>query len=132
MYCDTHGGLDTRACTTSICKGEYMSDHPLFCPSPRLQAPPPSVHTGISVHEAQEALSRQQKQGTQVEGAPPAYSEVIGHYYHPASLTPDLSQSHGLRTVPSAASAPVDADTRRTPAPAPSPAGSAHSRKCGQ
>ncbi|KAJ3602648.1 hypothetical protein NHX12_030397 [Muraenolepis orangiensis] len=71
------------------------------CLHTRLQAPPPSVHTGISVHEAQEALTRHQKQGTKVEGAPPAYSEVIGHYYHPASLTPDLSQNHAHRTVPS-------------------------------
>ncbi|XP_056461903.1 protein TMEPAI [Gadus chalcogrammus] len=71
------------------------------CLHTRLQAPPPSVHTGISVHEAQEALTRHQKQGTQVEGAPPAYSEVIGHYYHPSSLTPDLSQNHAHRTVPS-------------------------------
>lgn len=65
--------------------------------SPSLQAPPPSVHSGISVLEAQEALSRQQKQGSRVEGAPPAYCEVIGHYYHPTSLNP----SHTHRTVSS-------------------------------
>lgn len=50
-------------------------------------APPPSVHSGVSVVEAQEA-SRQLKQGSRVEGAPPAYSEVIGHFYHAASLPP--------------------------------------------
>lgn len=67
-----------------------------------LQAPPPSVHPGISVLEAQEALSRQQKQGSRVEGAPPTYSEVIGHYYHPTSLTP----SHSHRTVSSSQAPP--------------------------
>uniref|UniRef100_A0A3B4TRQ7 Prostate transmembrane protein, androgen induced 1 n=1 Tax=Seriola dumerili TaxID=41447 RepID=A0A3B4TRQ7_SERDU len=36
------------------------------------------------------------QQGTGVEGAPPAYSEVIGHYYHPTSL----SSGHTHRTVP--------------------------------
>ncbi|KAG8007206.1 Protein TMEPAI, partial [Nibea albiflora] len=78
-------------------------------PFPRLnkllsagQAPPPSVHPGISVLEAQEALSRQQKQGSRVEGAPPTYSEVIGHYYHPTSLTP----SHSHRTVSSSQAPP--------------------------
>lgn len=63
-------------------------------------APPPSVHSGISVLEAQEA-SRQQKQGSRVEGAPPAYSEVIGHYYHATSLPP----SHN-RTVSSSQTPP--------------------------
>ncbi|XP_068451874.1 protein TMEPAI isoform X2 [Clinocottus analis] len=59
------------------------------CLQASLQAPPPSVHSGVSVLEAQEALTRQQKQGgSRVEGAPPTYSEVIGHYYHPASLSP--------------------------------------------
>ncbi|KAE8298834.1 Protein TMEPAI Prostate transmembrane protein androgen induced 1 [Larimichthys crocea] len=66
------------------------------------QAPPPSVHPGISVLEAQEALSRQQKQGSRVEGAPPTYSEVIGHYYHPTSLTPN----HSHRTVSSSQAPP--------------------------
>ncbi|CAI5687223.1 protein TMEPAI isoform X2 [Oreochromis niloticus] len=69
----------------------------------RLQAPPPSVHSGISVLEAQEALSRHQKQGSRVEGAPPAYSEVIGHYYHPASVT----SSHNNRTVISSQAPPA-------------------------
>uniref|UniRef100_A0A3B3U0J7 Prostate transmembrane protein, androgen induced 1 n=1 Tax=Poecilia latipinna TaxID=48699 RepID=A0A3B3U0J7_9TELE len=67
-----------------------------------LQAPPPSVHSGISVLEAQEALSRQQKQNSQVEGTPPTYSEAIGHFYHPATLA--STQSH--RTVSSLQGAP--------------------------
>lgn len=74
----------------------------LCCFAPSLQAPPPSVHSGISVLEAQEALSRQQKQGSRLEGAPPAYSEVIGHYYHPTSLNP----SHNHRTVSSSQAPP--------------------------
>ncbi|XP_041810463.1 protein TMEPAI [Chelmon rostratus] len=81
-----------------------FDSHPLdpssSCLQARLQAPPPSVHPGISVLEAQEGLSRQQKQGSRVEGAPPTYSEVIGHYYHPTSLTP----SHNHRTVSSSQS----------------------------
>ncbi|XP_047439340.1 protein TMEPAI isoform X2 [Mugil cephalus] len=76
-----------------------FDSHPLdpsnACLQASLQAPPPSVHSGISVLEAQEASSRQQKQGSRVEGAPPAYSEVIGHYYHPASM----NSSHNHRTV---------------------------------
>uniref|UniRef100_G3NHT0 Low density lipoprotein receptor class A domain containing 4b n=1 Tax=Gasterosteus aculeatus TaxID=69293 RepID=G3NHT0_GASAC len=44
-------------------------------PIDSLQAPPPSVHSGVS-----EASSRHQTQGPRVEGAPPTYSEVIGHY----------------------------------------------------
>lgn len=71
-------------------------DPPSSCLHASLQAPPPSVHSGISVLESQEASSRQQKQGSRVDGAPPAYSEVIGHYYHPASLP---SSHHGHRTV---------------------------------
>lgn len=76
------------------CHQSYLL--PLFFAS-SLQAPPPSVHSGISVIGAQEALSRQQKPGSWVEGAPPAYSEVIGHYYHPSSLGP----SHQHQTVSS-------------------------------
>ncbi|XP_056294434.1 protein TMEPAI-like isoform X1 [Pseudoliparis swirei] len=57
-------------------------------PQASLQAPPPSVHSGVSVLEAQEALSRHQKQGPRVEGAPPTYSEVIGHYYHHPAPSP--------------------------------------------
>uniref|UniRef100_A0A3B3U077 Prostate transmembrane protein, androgen induced 1 n=1 Tax=Poecilia latipinna TaxID=48699 RepID=A0A3B3U077_9TELE len=72
------------------------------CLQARLQAPPPSVHSGISVLEAQEALSRQQKQNSQVEGTPPTYSEAIGHFYHPATLA--STQSH--RTVSSLQGAP--------------------------
>ncbi|XP_070696866.1 protein TMEPAI [Pempheris klunzingeri] len=72
-------------------------DPPSSCLQASLQAPPPSVHPGVSVLEAQEASSRLQKQGSQVDGAPPAYSEVIGHFYHPTSLPPD----HGHRTVSS-------------------------------
>lgn len=60
-----------------------------------LQAPPPSVNPGVSVLEAQEAASRLHKQAaSRVEGAPPTYSEVIGHFYHPSALTPNN------RTVP--------------------------------
>ncbi|XP_026163029.1 protein TMEPAI isoform X2 [Mastacembelus armatus] len=83
-----------------------FDSHPLdpsnSCLQASLQAPPPSVHSGISVLEAQEALSRQQKQGSRVEGAPPAYSEVIGHYYHPTSLNP----SHNHRTASSSQAPP--------------------------
>ncbi|KAL7408410.1 hypothetical protein ABVT39_023063 [Epinephelus coioides] len=83
-----------------------FDSHPLdpssSCLQARLQAPPPSVHSGVSVLEAQEALSRHQKQGSRVEGAPPTYSEVIGHYYHPTSLTP----SHNSRTVSSSQAPP--------------------------
>lgn len=83
-----------------------FDSHPLdpsnSCLHPSLQAPPPSVHSGISVLEAQEASSRLQKQGARVEGAPPTYSEVIGHYYHPASLT----SAHNHRTVPASHTPP--------------------------
>ncbi|XP_038552879.1 protein TMEPAI isoform X1 [Micropterus salmoides] len=83
-----------------------FDSHPLdpssSCLQASLQAPPPSVHPGLSVLEAQESLSRQQKQGSRVEGAPPAYSEVIGHYYHPTSLTP----GHNHRTVSSSQTPP--------------------------
>ncbi|XP_060897804.1 protein TMEPAI isoform X1 [Labrus mixtus] len=78
-----------------------FDSHPIdpssSCLQASLQAPPPSVHSGVSVLEAQEALSRQQKPGSRVDGAPPTYSEVIGHYYHPTSLTP----GHHHRTVSS-------------------------------
>ncbi|XP_041635856.1 protein TMEPAI isoform X2 [Cheilinus undulatus] len=78
-----------------------FDSHPIessgSCLHASLQAPPPSVHSGVSVLEAQEALSRQQKPGPRVDGAPPAYSEVIGHFYHPTSLT----SSHNHRTVSS-------------------------------
>uniref|UniRef100_A0A3B4ZF90 Prostate transmembrane protein, androgen induced 1 n=1 Tax=Stegastes partitus TaxID=144197 RepID=A0A3B4ZF90_9TELE len=73
-----------------------FDSHPLDPSNSCLQAPPPSVHSGISVLEAQEALSRHHKHGSRVEGAPPTYSEVIGHYYHPASL----NSNHNHRTVP--------------------------------
>ncbi|XP_061582602.1 protein TMEPAI isoform X2 [Cololabis saira] len=83
-----------------------FDSHPLdpsnSCLQASLQAPPPSVHSGISVLEAQEASSRQQKPGAHVDGAPPAYSEVIGHFYHP----PSLSSGHGHRTVPSSPAPP--------------------------
>ncbi|XP_017284704.1 protein TMEPAI isoform X2 [Kryptolebias marmoratus] len=81
-----------------------FDSHPLdpstSCLQASLQAPPPSVHSGISVLE--EALSRQQKQASQVEGAPPTYSEVIGHYYHPTTLT----SGHNQRTVSSSQASP--------------------------
>ncbi|XP_059186239.1 protein TMEPAI isoform X1 [Centropristis striata] len=84
-----------------------FDSHPLnpssSCLQASLQAPPPSVHSGVSVLEAQEALSRHQKQGSsRVEGAPPTYSEVIGHYYHPTTLSP----GHSHRTVPSSQAPP--------------------------
>nr|XP_040060381.1 protein TMEPAI isoform X1 [Gasterosteus aculeatus aculeatus] len=70
-----------------------FDSHPIdrssSCLQASLQAPPPSVHSGVS-----EASSRHQTQGPRVEGAPPTYSEVIGHYYHPTSL------SHGHRSAP--------------------------------
>uniref|UniRef100_A0A3Q4HNZ3 Prostate transmembrane protein, androgen induced 1 n=1 Tax=Neolamprologus brichardi TaxID=32507 RepID=A0A3Q4HNZ3_NEOBR len=47
--------------------------------------------------------ARHQKQGSRVEGAPPAYSEVIGHYYHPTSVT----SSHNNRTVISSQAPPA-------------------------
>ncbi|MEQ2210188.1 hypothetical protein XENOCAPTIV_009611 [Xenoophorus captivus] len=78
---------------------------------PRLQAPPPSVHSGISVLEAQETLSRQQKQNSQVEGTPPTYSEAIGHFYHPATLT--SNQTH--RTVSTAPSSLIHGLLRPLP-----------------
>lgn len=65
----------------------------------RLQAPPPSVHSGISVLE--EALSRKHKQGSGVEGAPPTYSEVIGHYYHPTTLTSNHQTVSSSQASPS-------------------------------
>ncbi|KAL3058052.1 hypothetical protein OYC64_010268 [Pagothenia borchgrevinki] len=81
-----------------------FDSHPLHpsrsCLQASLQAPPPSMHSGISVLEAQE--SRHQKQASRVEGAPPTYSEVIGHYYHPTSLPP----SHSHRTVSSSQAPP--------------------------
>ncbi|KAF7207562.1 protein TMEPAI isoform X1 [Nothobranchius furzeri] len=81
-----------------------FDSHPLdpsnSCQQASLQAPPPSVHPGISVLE--ETLNRQQKRGSRVEGSPPTYSEVIGHYYHPTSLT----SSHNHRTVSSSHAAP--------------------------
>uniref|UniRef100_A0A3Q0TH93 Prostate transmembrane protein, androgen induced 1 n=1 Tax=Amphilophus citrinellus TaxID=61819 RepID=A0A3Q0TH93_AMPCI len=46
--------------------------------------------------------ARHQKQGSRVEGAPPTYSEVIGHYYHPTSVT----SSHNNRTVTSSQAPP--------------------------
>ncbi|XP_034021869.1 protein TMEPAI [Thalassophryne amazonica] len=70
-----------------------FDSHPLdasnFCLQTSFQAPPPSIHPGISVLEAQEAFARQQKQKSRVEGGPPTYSEVIGHYYHPTSPHPN-------------------------------------------
>ncbi|XP_056130333.1 protein TMEPAI isoform X2 [Lampris incognitus] len=84
----------------------HLLDPSSSCRQTSLQAPPPSVHAGISVLEAQEALARQQKQGAQVEGAPPAYSEVIGHFYHPTSLAPNISQNHNHRTLPSSQAPP--------------------------
>ncbi|KAM9860262.1 protein TMEPAI [Aulostomus maculatus] len=102
-----------------------FDSHPLdpsnSCLQASLQAPPPSVHTGISVLEAQEALARHHKQSSRVEGAPPTYSEVIGHYYHPSSLTtghnhrtlstsqtPPSSLIHGLLRLPSQQPGSVD------------------------
>ncbi|KAM9758201.1 protein TMEPAI isoform 2-T2 [Menidia menidia] len=82
-----------------------FDSHPLdpsnSCLQASLQAPPPSVHPGISVLEAREALSRQQKPGSGVEAAPPAYSEVIGHYYHPASIGPNHRTVSSTQAPPS-------------------------------
>ncbi|XP_072237596.1 protein TMEPAI [Leuresthes tenuis] len=104
----------------------HLLDPSNSCLQASLQAPPPSVHSGISVLEAREALSRQQKQGSGVEGAPPAYSEVIGHYYHPTSLSsshrtvsssqaPPSSLIHGLLRPPPQQQGSVDTrNTRNT------------------
>ncbi|XP_013987168.1 protein TMEPAI isoform X3 [Salmo salar] len=45
--------------------------------------PPPSLNAGIS---ATTVATSAQAYSSRVEGAPPTYSEVIGHYYHPSSL----------------------------------------------
>ncbi|XP_061779711.1 protein TMEPAI isoform X1 [Nerophis lumbriciformis] len=77
-------------------------DTPTSCMHASLQAPPPSVRAGISALEALEAV-RQHKQ----EGAPPTYSEVIGHYYHPratptghAHQAPPSSLIQGVPQLP--------------------------------
>ncbi|XP_072288340.1 protein TMEPAI [Eucyclogobius newberryi] len=72
------------------------------CAHNSLQLPPPSVHSGVSVLEAQE--SRHQHKQSRVDGAPPTYSEVIiGHFYHPSNLPPDHNRTPhgpGTRTAP--------------------------------
>ncbi|XP_053723925.1 protein TMEPAI isoform X1 [Synchiropus splendidus] len=77
-----------------------FDSHPLdpsnSCLQASLQVPPPSVHPGVSVLEAQEASARQHKQGSRDQAAPPTYSEVIGHFYHPTSLTVGSSQTSSL------------------------------------
>lgn len=45
--------------------------------------PPPSLNSGVSTTTVATAA---QAYSSQVEGAPPTYSEVIGHYHHPSSL----------------------------------------------
>ncbi|XP_029551003.1 protein TMEPAI-like isoform X2 [Salmo trutta] len=45
--------------------------------------PPPSLNSGVSTTTVATAA---QAYSSRVEGAPPTYSEVIGHYYHPSSL----------------------------------------------
>ncbi|KAK6321826.1 hypothetical protein J4Q44_G00088020 [Coregonus suidteri] len=45
--------------------------------------PPPSLNPGVS---ATTVATAAQAYSSRVEGAPPTYSEVIGHYYHPSSL----------------------------------------------
>ncbi|XP_069025797.1 LOW QUALITY PROTEIN: protein TMEPAI [Embiotoca jacksoni] len=89
----------------------HLLDPSNSCLQASLQAPPPSVHSGISVLEAQEALTRHQKPGSRLEGAPPAYSEVIGHYYHPASL----SAAHNNRTLSSSPSSLIQGLLRPPP-----------------
>lgn len=71
------------------------------CTHNSLQAPPPSVHSGVSVLEAQKQ--------SRVDGGPPTYSEVIiGHFYHPSSLPPNHNRtSH----APSARTAPTTPHT---------------------
>ncbi|XP_028303071.1 protein TMEPAI-like isoform X2 [Gouania willdenowi] len=67
------------------------------CLRASLQAPPPSSQSGIRVLEAQEASTRQQKQRCGKDGFPPAYSEVISHYYHhTVSASSGSSLIHGL------------------------------------
>lgn len=72
------------------------------CTHNSLQAPPPSVHSGVSVLESQK-LSRV------IDGGPPTYSEAItGHFYHaPTSSSSSSSlnrtpnnNSRNSRTVP--------------------------------
>lgn len=93
------------------------------CRQSSLQAPPPSVHPGISVLEAQDALSRQQKQGSRLEGAPPTYNEVIGHLYRPPSLAPGSNH----RTV-SSLQAPTSSFIQGLLRPPPPQQGSADNR----
>ncbi|KAM6980344.1 LOW QUALITY PROTEIN: protein TMEPAI [Aplochiton taeniatus] len=93
-------------------------DSHLLDSSPCLHAPPPSVHAGISAMESAEALARQ---GARADGAPPAYSEVIGHYYHPSALSsrstpgtgpPPASLLHGLVRPPPPQGPPGSLDNR--------------------
>ncbi|XP_024126158.1 protein TMEPAI isoform X1 [Oryzias melastigma] len=104
-----------------------FDSHPLdpsnACLQASLQAPPPSVHSGISVLEAQEALSRQHKQGSRGEGAPPTYSEVIGNYYQQTSL----ASTHSHRTV-SSSQAPPSSLIHGLLRPPPQPQGSTDNR----
>ncbi|KAJ7998829.1 hypothetical protein DPEC_G00209030 [Dallia pectoralis] len=51
--------------------------------------PPPSLNPGVS---ATVVATAAQAYSSRVEGAPPTYSEVIGHYYHPSSK-PRLHQT---------------------------------------
>ncbi|XP_029358365.1 protein TMEPAI isoform X2 [Echeneis naucrates] len=66
----------------------HLLDPPASPLQASLQTPPPSIHSGAMIGQ---------------QGAPPAYSDVIGHYYHPTSL----SSSHGPRTVPSSQVPPL-------------------------
>uniref|UniRef100_A0A3Q3LLX1 Prostate transmembrane protein, androgen induced 1 n=1 Tax=Labrus bergylta TaxID=56723 RepID=A0A3Q3LLX1_9LABR len=63
---------------------------------PPYQGPSPPNRTVFDSHPIDPSSSCLQP-GSRVDGAPPTYSEVIGHYYHPTSLTP----GHHHRTVSS-------------------------------
>lgn len=73
--------------------------------------------------EAQDASSRQQKQGSRLEGAPPTYHEAIGHLYRPPSLAP--AGSH--RTAPPLR-APTSSFIQGLLRPPPPPQGGADNR----
>lgn len=64
------------------------------CTHNSLQAPPPSVHSGVSVLESQ-------KHSRVIDGGPPTYSEAItGHFFHPPPSSSTPSSSSSLNRTP--------------------------------